>query len=256
MKKLLALLLAVVMVFAFAACSEDTAEQDLENIQEKGKIVVGITEYAPMDYQENGEWVGFDADFARAVAKKLGVEVEFKVIDWDNKFLELNSGAIDCIWNGMTITDEVKKNTSCSKPYAKNEQVIVMNKALVDDYKDTDSIKELTFAVESGSAAESVCKDMGLDYVAVKTQADALLEVEAGSRLACIIDITMATSMTGKGTSYEDLTQGISLTKEEYGIGFRKNSNLTEKVNGYIDEMKADGTLDELAKKYGVAVAD
>ncbi len=254
MKKLLALMLALVMVLSFAACDKETS--DIATVEENGKLVVGITEYAPMDYQEDGKWVGFDAEFAEAVAKKMGVEVEFKVIDWDNKFLELDSGAIDCIWNGMTITDEVKKNTSCSKPYAKNEQVIVMNKALVGDYTDTDSIKELTFAVESGSAAEGVCKDMGLDYVAVKSQADALLEVEAGSRLACIIDITMAVSMTGKGTSYEDLAQGLSLTKEEYGIGFRKGSDLTEKVNGYIDEMKADGTLEKLSKKYGVALAD
>lgn len=254
MKKLLALLLAVVMVFSFAACGKD--QTDLEKIQDEGKIIVGITEYAPMDYMEDGKWVGFDAEFAEAVAKKLDVEVEFKVIDWDNKFLELSSGAIDCIWNGMTITDEVKKNTSCSNPYAKNEQVVVMAKDEADKYKDADSMKDLKFAVESGSAAEAVAGDLGLDFVAVKAQSDALLEVESGSVDACIIDITMAVSMTGKGTSYEDLAQSASLTKEEYGIGFRKGSDLTEKINGYIDEMKADGTLDALSEKYGVAIAD
>ena len=105
-------MLAMIMVFSFAACEKGTS--DIEKVEENGKLVVGITEYAPMDYQENGKWVGFDAEFAEAVAKKMGVEVEFKVIDWDNKFLELQSGAIDCIWNGMTITDEVKKNTSCN----------------------------------------------------------------------------------------------------------------------------------------------
>ncbi len=254
MKKLLALLLALVMVLSFASCTKD--QTDLEKIESEGKIVVGITEYAPMDYKEDGKWVGFDAEFAKAVADKLGVDVEFKVIDWDNKFLELSSNAIDCIWNGMTITDEVKKNTSCSKPYAKNEQVVVMNKAEADKYTDADSLKGLKFAVESGSAAEGVAKDSGYDYVAVKAQSDALLEVESGSVDACIIDITMAASMTGEGTSYEDLVQSVSLTKEEYGIGFRKGSDLTEKINAYIDEMKADGTLDALSKKYGVAIAD
>jgi len=254
MKKLLALLLALIMVLSFASCGKE--QTDLEKIQDEGKIIVGITEYAPMDYKEGDKWVGFDAEFAEAVAKKLDVEVEFKVIDWDNKFLELSSGAIDCIWNGMTITDEVKKNTSCSKPYAKNEQVVVLNKEIAADYAEVDSVKELKFAVESGSAAESVAKDAGYEYVAVKAQSDALLEVESGSVDACIIDITMAASMTGEGTSYADLVQGVSLTKEEYGIGFRKGSDLTEKINGYIDEMKADGTLTALSEKYGVAIAD
>ena len=254
MKKILALLLAVAMVFSFAACSKE--QTDLEKIQDEGKIIVGITEYAPMDYMEDGEWVGFDAEFSQAVAEKLGVEVEFKVIDWDNKFLELESGAIDCIWNGMTITDEVNKNTSCSKPYAKNEQVVVMAKDKAADYADTEALKELKFAVESGSAAEGAANDLGFEFVAVKAQSDALLEVESGSVDACIIDITMADSMTGEGTSYADLAQSASLTKEEYGIGFRKGSDLTEKVNGYIDEMKADGTLKALSEKYGVAIAE
>lgn len=271
MKKFITALLTLALALAvFAGCgkekvSDETGKEndvqsvtsDSEAIKESGKLVVGITEYEPMDYQdENGEWTGFDAEFAREVAKLMGVEAEFTVIDWDNKFLELDSKAIDCIWNGMTITDEVTLNTACSDPYAKNEQVVVMKSGEIAKYADVDSMKALTFAVESGSAAESAAADLGLATVAVKAQSDALMEVKSGSADACIIDITMAQSMTGEGTSYADLAQGISLTKEEYGIGFRKGSDMQGIVNGYIKELKENGKLAELSEKYSVAIAD
>lgn len=266
MKKIITLLMAAVMATVFCAGCGNTKSTgtdvnvdtvDSEYIKAKGTLVVGITEYEPMDFMKDGKWTGFDAEFAEEVAKLMGVKAEFVVIDWDNKFFELESQAIDCIWNGMTITDEVKMNTACSEPYAKNEQVVVMNKDKVAAYTDTDSMKELTFAVESGSAAESAASELGFAKVtAVKAQSDALMEVQAGSADACIIDITMATSMTGEGTSYENLAQGISLTKEEYGIGFRKGSDMQNIMNGYIDELKENGKLAELSEKYGVAVAD
>ena len=89
--------------------------------------MVGISEYAPMDYKdENGEWIGFDADMARIVAEKLGVNVEFVVIDWDMKTMELDSKNIDVVWNGMTLTDEVKAGMDCSNPYCDNAQVVVV----------------------------------------------------------------------------------------------------------------------------------
>jgi len=262
MKKFLALVLAGIMCMGVSSCGKKTvdenaqAESDLAYVTEKGKLVVGVTEYEPMDYMENGEWTGFDAEFAEEVAKLMGVDVEFVVIDWDNKFLELDSKSIDCIWNGMTITDEVNLNTSCSVPYAKNEQVVVMKKDAVDNYKDNDSMKDLKFAVESGSAAESAAEELGFNTVAVKAQSDALMEVQAGSTDACIIDITMADSMTGEGTSYAELAKGLSLTKEEYGIGFRKGSDLKAAVDGYIKELKDNGKLNELSEKYSVSLAD
>lgn len=280
MKKFLALILAGVMCLGVTSCgskdeeAEDAPKEEVqdntdkvadeeatlleaEDIKAKGVLVVGITDYEPMDYRdENGEWTGFDAEFAQAVAEKLGVEVEFLEIDWDNKFLELSSNAIDCIWNGMTITDEVLLNTSCSVPYAKNEQVIVMSKDTVDNYKDIDSIKSLKFAVESGSAAEAAAEDMGLQTVAVSSQTATLMEVQAGSTDACIIDSTMADSMVGEGTNYADLAKGLSLTKEEYGIGFRKGSDLKGIIDGYIKELKDDGTLGKLAEKYAISLAD
>ena len=106
MKKMTALLLAALMVLSMAACASkpaETAESDLAYIQDKGTLVVGITDFAPMDYQnESGEWVGFDADLAKAFAESLGVKVEFVEIVWDNKVLELDSKTIDCVWNGRS----------------------------------------------------------------------------------------------------------------------------------------------------------
>ncbi|MBQ4537309.1 MAG: transporter substrate-binding domain-containing protein [Lachnospiraceae bacterium] len=101
---------------------------DVAYIQDKGTLIVGITEFAPMDYpDENGEWIGFDADMARVVAEKLGVEVEFVVIDWDNKIMELDSKNIDVVWNGMTLTDEVKAAMDCTNAYCNNAQVVVVS---------------------------------------------------------------------------------------------------------------------------------
>ncbi len=262
MKKILALVLAVVTICTcFAACSakkNDETSSDLDAIKANGKMVVGITEFEPMDYKDaNGEWIGFDADLARIVGEKLGVDVEFLVIDWDNKFIELETGNIDCIWNGMTITDEVNLNSNCTKAYAMNQQIVVTKADLADTLKTADDIKDLKFAVENGSAgadaaAEVVAED---NIVVVNTQADALLEVESGTVDACVIDSTMAAAMTGEGTSYADLKASVTLIDEQYGISFRKESDVTDKVNAILDELKADGTLDKLAETYSVQLA-
>ena len=99
---------------------------DVAYIQEKGTLVVGITEFAPMDYRdESGNWIGFDADMAKIVAQRLGVEIEFVVIDWDNKIMELDAKSIDVVWNGMTLTDEVTSSMACTNPYCSNAQVVV-----------------------------------------------------------------------------------------------------------------------------------
>ena len=260
--KVLAVFLSVMLFsLCFAGCGDkktnEEKKSDLATIKENGKIVIGITEFEPVDYKnEKGEWVGFDADLASAFAKDLGVEVEFKVIDWDNKFLELKTGAIDCVWNGMTITEEVKLNTSYTTPYAKNEQVVVISNEVADKYTTTDSLKDLSFAVEAGSAAEAACKDMGLKFTAVPSQADTLLEVKAGSTDAAVIDSTMAKAMTGEGTTYENLAVATVLTKEEYGAGFRKDSDLTEKANEFIEKSKDNGFLKSLSDKYGIAAAE
>lgn len=259
MKKIMALVMAAAAALTcFTGCTSQGVS-DVDLIAENGKMVIGYTIYEPMNYNdENGELTGFDTEFAKAVCEKLDVEPEFVVIDWDNKFLELESKSIDCIWNGMTITEEAQLNASVTNPYVINAQVVVAPKDKVEGYESVEDLAGLKFAAEAGSAGETAIKDNGLDenYTAVAAQTDALLEVMSGSVDACVIDITMANAMTGDGTSYDTLAPGIELTSEEYGIAFRKGSDLTEKVNGIIDELKADGTLPALAEKYELTLAE
>lgn len=259
MKKLFALTLtAVMLLLCFAGCGENTeTESDLKYIQEKGKLVVGITDYEPMDYKdENGEWTGFDAELARLFAQELDVECEFFLLsDWGQKFTELKDKNIDAIWNGMTISNDVKANTNCSDPYVVNAQVVVMKADRVADYKDADSVKPLQFAVEDGSVAEEVLTAMGItNYLKLQDMGMALLEVSSGTADACVIDITMAGAMIGEGTNYADLAQGIALTEEQYGVGFRKGSDVTAKFNEFMKKLMADGTLDALAEKYSLTL--
>lgn len=274
MKKILAMMLALAMVFALCACggssapaateapaeapaaeapAEAPAESDVAYVQGKGTLIVGITDFAPMDYKdEAGEWIGFDADMAKAFAESLGVSVEFIEIDWDNKILELNSKSIDAVWNGMTLTDEVLNSMECSKPYCNNAQVVVVKADVADQYQDAESLAGLAFAVEAGSAGEAAVKELGCDYTAVPTQADALMNVAAGTADACVIDLLMAGAMIGEGTSYEQLTYTVSLTEEKYGVGFRTGSDLAAAFNDFYAAAFAAGTVEEIATVYGV----
>lgn len=251
------LLAALLALGCFAGCGKGASDSDLAYIQDKGTMVVGITEYAPMDYKDDsGEWTGFDAEFARLVCDKLDVDCEFFVLaDWGKKFYELESKSIDAVWNGMTITDEVTLNSSCSNPYVVNAQVVVMKADVVNDYDYIESLSDLKFAVENGSAGQAALDDLGItNYVTLQDQAAALMEVAAGTSDACVIDITMANAMTGEGTSYANLSKGISLTSEEYGVAFRKDSDLTAKFNELMAKWMNDGTLDALADKYGLTL--
>ncbi len=252
-----ALLLVASSAMALTACGGDDAKvvEDVKAVKEAGKIIVGITEYAPMDYKdENGQWIGFDAEFATMFAENLGVTVEFLEIDWENKIFELESGAIDCVWNGMTITDDILAACSVSDAYINNSQVVVMKSDVVANYADLDAMLDLQFAVEAGSAGESAISEKITDYTAVSTQADALLEVASGSADACVIDATMAAAMTGEGTSYADLASGAVLTEEEYGVAFRKGSDLCTELNAYMDKIIADGSFKALGDKYELSV--
>ena len=260
MKKMFALLLALVLALSCLTACGASSGSDLKYIQKKGTMIVGITDYEPMDFKdENGNWTGFDAELAELVCKELGVKCEFFVLaDWGKKFYELETKNIDAIWNGMTITEEVKLNTNCSDPYVINAQVLVMKADAVDQYDAVELLQGLTFAVENGSAGQDAVKEIGIpddQIIAVQDQAAALMEVAAGTSDACVIDITMANAMTGEGTSYADLAPGISLTSEEYGIGFRKDSDVTAKVNEIMTKFKADGTLQALADKYSLTLA-
>ena len=258
MKKMISLMLVLVLALSLLTACGGSSTSDLKAIQDKGKIVVGITDYAPMDYKdENGEWTGFDAEFARLFAEEIGVDCEFFVIsDWGKKFLELETKQIDAVWNGMTITEEATLNASVSAPYVVNAQVLVMKADVIADYADAASIADLAVAVENGSAGQDAAAAAGVEnLILVQDQAAALMDVAAGTSDACVIDITMANAMTGEGTSYADLAYGLALTSEEYGVAFRKESDLTAKFNEFMDKLVADGTLQALADKYSLTLA-
>ena len=276
LKKAVSLILTAAMALSFAACGSSgsgassaaasaadsepasssaaaEADSDLAYVQGKGTLVVGMTDFAPMDYRdENGEWIGFDADMAKAFAEYLGVEVEFLEINWDNKLMELDTKGVDAVWNGMTITDEVTSGASVSEPYCNNGQVVVVPADKAADYQDTESLSALSFAVENGSAGAAQLDELGISYVAKTTQADALMEVASGASDACVIDLLMAGAMIGEGTSYPDLTYTVQLNSEEYGVAFRKGSDLTEAFNTFWKEAYDDGTVLETATTYGV----
>lgn len=265
MKKTIAVLMALAMLLCFAGCGtkdtvsddvstpNDVSTSDFEYVKEKGTLVVGITDFAPMDYEdENGNWIGFDADMATAFAEELGVKVEFVEIDWDNKAFELEGKTIDVVWNGMTISDEVKAAMDCSNAYCNNAQIVIVKADVADNYKTVEDCKELNFAVEAGSAGKLQAEANGFKFTEVKDQATTLTEVMAGTSDAAIIDSLMAAAMVGEGTSYETLTYTVPLNSEEYGVGFRKGSDLVEKLNQFFKDSYADGTMMTVAEKYGV----
>ena len=252
MKKFLLILVALLAVSSCAFASES----DLAYVKNKGVLVVGITDFAPMDYKnENGEWIGFDADLAKKFAESLGVKVEFQEIEWDNKILELNGKNIDCVWNGMTLTNEVKASMECSRPYCNNAQVVVVPAKDSEKYNSLEAVKSLTFAVENGSVGDEVAQANGFKVTQVHDQASALMEVASGSSNAAVIDSLMAAAMVGAGTSYENLIYTVSLNSEEYGVGFRKGSDMAEALNKFFEEGYKDGSIAKLAETYKIQAA-
>ena len=236
---------------------EQGAESDLAYVQEQGTLYVGITNFAPMDYKEAGsdEWIGFDADMARAFAESLRVDVEFQEITWDYKVQELESKTIDCVWNGMTINDEVTAAMAVSDPYCTNYQVLVYPADRADEFEGLTSLEGLYVAVESGSAGEDAAEALGADIVPVQAQSNTLMEVQSGNSDAAVIDVLMAAEMTGEGTSYADLAYSLNLNEaqgldsEYYGVGFRKDSDL---VDAFWTQAVDDGTVLEVAATYGL----
>ena len=276
MKKLISTVLALGMAASLAACgnsastaastAESTVEStaaagdsDLDYIKGKGKMTIGYTVYEPMNYTDaDGNFTGFDTELATAVCEKLGVEPEFVEINWDTKIVELDAKSIDCIWNGMTLTDDIQANTACTKAYAKNAQVVVMKADA--DYSSTADLVGKTVVAEASSAGESAINDdeslSQADYVSKSVQTDCLMEVAAGTADAAVLDLTLASAMIGDGTDYADLAIKDELNAEEYGVAFRKGSDAAAAVDAAFDELKADGTMQALAEKYELALAD
>ena len=242
-----------------AASAAETAASDLDYIKEKGKMVIGYTVYEPMNYTDaDGNFTGFDTELATAVCEKLGVEPEFVEINWDTKVVELDAKSIDCIWNGMTLTDDIMANTATTKAYAKNAQVVVVKDGT--DYSSTADLVGKTVVAEAGSAGEAAIEgDENLaqaDYVSKSVQTDCLMEVAAGTADAAVLHLTLANAMIGEGTDYASLKIVDELNAEEYGVAFRKGSDTAAAVDAVFDELKADGTMQALADKYDLALAD
>ena len=262
MKKIVSLLLALAMVFALAACSKADSDSDKAYIEKNKKMIIGYTVYEPMNYtDENGNFTGFDTELAIAVCEKLGVEPEFVIINWDTKEVALNAKDIDCIWNGMTLNAEREANMACTVPYVKNAQVVVVKDGF--SYTDTASLAGGVVCAEIGSAGEGLVTgedaDAGLaqaEYVGKSVQTDCLMEVKAGTADAAVLDMTLANSMTGEGTNYADLKIVDYLAEEAYGVAFRKGSDMRDAVNEIFAEMVKDGSMQALAAKYGLELAD
>ena len=280
MKRLVSAFLAGAMALSLAACggaaststaasasasasgsaaASQSAGSDLDYIKGKGKLVVGYTVYEPMNYTDaDGNFTGFDTELATAVCEKLGVEPEFVEINWDTKVVELDAKSIDCIWNGMTLTDDIMANTATTKAYAKNAQVVVVKDGT--DYSSTADLVGKTVVAEAGSAGEAAIEgDENLaqaDYVSKSVQTDCLMEVAAGTADAAVLDLTLANAMIGEGTDYASLKIVDELNAEEYGVAFRKGSDAAAAVDAVFDELKADGTMQALADKYDLALAD
>ncbi len=233
------------------------AEDDLAYIKAKGELIIGITAYEPMNYKDkDGKLVGFDTEYAEALCAKLGVKPNFIFINWDTKEIELKAKTIDCIWNGLTVTEERKENMMFTQSYLLNEQVVVIRSADASKYTDRASLNGVSVVAEAGSAGEAAIKaDLsGAAYTAVDSQAKPLLEVKAGTADVAVIDGTMATSMTGEGTDYAELITitSMNLTAEEYAIGLRVGSTAAAEFNKITNELLQDGTMAKIAEKYGL----
>ncbi len=271
-KKTLAIILAilaVVMCFTFAACNgggentDDTTAanaetaSDLAYIKQNGKMIIGYTEFAPMNYKDdNGELIGFETEFAKAVCAELGVEPVFQLIDWSAKETELKSKTIDCIWNGMTITPDRLEEMEISTAYMANKQVLLVKAENADKYTSAEALTGANIVAEIESAGESVAKEdaffAGANYTAVDSQAKALMEVESGVADGCVVDYVLSIGMIGEGTDYEDLVvvDELAFADEEYGIAFRKGADTCKAVNDAMKALADNGKLAEIAEKY------
>ena len=258
-KKCSILLLAA--VFLLTGCAPGRGEpvsviepgqSDLEYIQSKETLIVGVTDFAPMDYRSRESWTGFDADLAKAFAESIGVTQELREINWDKKTELLEKGSIDCIWNGMTMSEELKECISCSEPYLSNAQVVVLRSSEKEQYSTIEACQHMLFAVEAGSMGEALLEGRKYRYSVCQTQMDALKAVQAKRADAAVIDLIMAAYYTGEGQAFKGLKIDIYLNDETICVGLRKDSDLTEKVNEFLRNAYEDGTINALAERYGI----
>jgi polar amino acid transport system substrate-binding protein len=243
--------LAIALILSFALVT--MASCSAENV-----VVVGYTIYEPMNYKnENGELVGFDTELAEKVFTNLGYKVSFKEITWEQKYTELNSGSIDCIWNGFTSngSDDGTPRAELvdfSYNYMENKQVVVVKAD--SGITSAEGLKDQIGKVEASSAGEAYAKTFeGAIVQTVTKQTEAIFEVFMGTAKFAVVDAQLAKSLVGKG-DYANLQiiETLSSEVEYYGIGFKKGSELTAKVNEQLEALAANGYLKGLAEKYGV----
>lgn len=257
MKKLVALVCSLILLVSgmalFAGCGADNS-QDWEEIKEKGTLVVGCTIFKPITYQEGEEWKGFDVEVAQAVGEKLGVDVDFQIIDWNNKVIELNAKTVDCLWNGMTITDELEEQTSVTVPYMKNQQVVITQKANESVYTTKESLKDARVVAESGSAGAAFGREYSDHFTTAPSQLDIFINLIGNPPTA---DVGILDSVLAGYYLTEEAYQGLTMIdvgfeEEEYGIAFRKGSPVKDLVNDALKELYADGTITRIAEDYGL----
>ena len=242
MKKFAYAVMALLLItLTFVSCGQS----DMRYVKEKGVLVIGITEYEPMHVKTEDGWMGFDAELAKEVASRLELEVQFEIIDWEDKVDLLKSKEIDCVWNGYTINSD--DDVTFSAPYAKCDQILVCNSANKDKYTSLDSLSGVSVAVERGSASEKLVKTSDANIKSFTTQKECLLQVGEGNIEACIVDRTIFNTLV-----HYDLVCSAVLKSDEFGIGFRKGSDMAPKFNAIISDLINDGTLSSLAKKYEI----
>lgn len=269
-KRLLSAVMASAMVLSLAACggakTETTAEKKEETTTAGttaaetaeaagGTLIVGFDQdFPPMGFVgDNGEYTGFDLDLAKEVASRLGLEYKAQPVAWDSKDMELESGNIDCIWNGFTITGR-EDDYTWTTPYMANKQVFVV--ANDSDIKSQADLAGKVVEVQADSSAEAALKenqDLANTFGQLLTTPDyntAFMDLEQGAVDAVAMDVIVAGyQIKQRNADFKILDD--SLSEEEYGIGFKKgNTELRDKVQGALEEMAADGTLAKISDEW------
>ena len=259
MKKSLILFIIVLFttsVLFATGVKEQSGDNSLQKVLDKGEFILGLDDsFPPMGFRdENNEIVGFDIDLAREVTNRLGVKLITQPIDWNAKEQELNTGNIDCIWNGFTITEERKKQLNFTDPYVDNSQVAVVKGD--SPYRTLKDLAGKKVGIQAGSSAADAVYG-AVDFsaslkqvVEVKDNLTALMDLEIGGVDAVVLDLFVANdNITRSGKDFRILSE--ALTTEEYGVGFRKNDNaLRDKVQAILNEMAKDGTMATISTKW------
>ena len=259
------MMVAMLAVFAGCSSSSDTnsgtadsgtaQDNSLQNVLDKGTLVLGLDDsFPPMGFRdENNNIVGFDIDVATEVANRMGVELKLQPIEWSTKEMELNTGSVDCLWNGLSIDDERKQAMDLSEPYMTNRMVlVVLNDS---EYTDQASLAGKTIGVQNGSTAEKILEESDFsktigNTIGFKDNVTAFMELETKGIDAMFMDEVVANyAISSQNKDFKVLEDG--LTEEEYAVGFKKgNTALKNEVQKYIDEMKADGTMTQISEKW------